>query len=359
MLAGSGVGVCLGASRFGVHRYMVGYLFLCVKFGRWVVVDDWIAAGACIMLSDSSLWMEGVMGGSVTVRAPATSANMGPGFDCLGIALDIWNTVRVDLGGAGFEIHGLGRGELPSGPDNLVARSFRMACEEAGVRAPEARFTCWNAIPLGRGLGSSSAAAVAGIAAANELGGLGMDDGAMLALAARVEGHPDNSAAALYGGCQVVVRDGGRFVTSSVRVPDRLRAVLFVPDSPMPTVESRSLLPAEARMDDVVFNLGRVGLLVNALATDDLDLLRIATEDRLHQPHRQSIFHPMGVIVRAAVDAGAHGAFLSGAGSSVLALASGREMTIGYEMAEAGSKAGVGGEVVVTGVGGEGARTVD
>ena len=298
------------------------------------------------------------MARSVTVRAPATSANMGPGFDCLGIALDIWNTVRVDLSETGFEIRGLGRGELPSGPDNLVAQAFRMACEEAGARAPDARFTCTNAIPLGRGLGSSSAAAVAGIAAANELLGLGMDKEAMLALAAQVEGHPDNSAAALYGGCQIVVRQGGRFVTSSVRVPERVRAVLFVPDSPMPTSESRSLLPTDAPMEDVVFNLGRVGLLVNALATDDLDLLRVATQDRLHQPHRQSIFHPMRVILRAAMDAGAFGAFLSGAGSSVLALTSGREMTIGYEMAEAASKAGVEGEVVVTGVGGRGVGVV-
>ena len=299
------------------------------------------------------------MARSVTVRAPATSANMGPGFDCLGIALDIWNTVRVDLGEAGFQIRGLGKGELPSGPDNLVAQAFRMACEEAGARAPDARFTCTNAIPLGRGLGSSSAAAVAGIVAANVLLDLGMDKGAMLALAAQVEGHPDNSAAALYGGCQIVVRESGRFITSSVRVPERVRAVLFVPDSPMPTSESRSLLPTDAPMEDVVFNLGRVGLLVNALATDDLDLLRVATQDRLHQPHRQSIFHPMRVILRAAMDAGAFGAFLSGAGSSVLALTSGREMTIGYEMAEAASKAGVEGEVVVTGVGGRGARTVD
>ena len=299
------------------------------------------------------------MARSVTVRAPATSANMGPGFDCLGIALDIWNTVRVDLGETGFEIRGLGKGELPSGPDNLVAQAFRMACEEAGAHAPDARFTCTNAIPLGRGLGSSSAAAVAGIVAANELLDLGMDKEAMLALAAQVEGHPDNSAAALYGGCQIVVREDGRFVTSSVRVPERVRAVLFVPDSPMPTSESRSLLPTHAPMKDVVFNLGRVGLLVNALATDDLDLLRVATQDRLHQPHRQSIFHPMRVILRAAMDAGAFGAFLSGAGSSVLALTSGREMTIGYEMAEAASKAGVEGEVVVTGVEGRGARTVD
>ena len=109
------------------------------------------------------------MARSVTVQAPATSANMGPGFDCLGIALDIWNTVRVDTEATGFEIRGLGRDELPTGPDNLVVRSFRLACEEAGKPAPNVRFTCTNEIPLGRGLGSSSAAAVAGIVVANEL----------------------------------------------------------------------------------------------------------------------------------------------------------------------------------------------
>ncbi|MCY4528872.1 MAG: hypothetical protein OXD46_07600 [Chloroflexi bacterium] len=109
------------------------------------------------------------MARSVTVQAPATSANMGPGFDCLGIALDIWNTVRVDTDATGFEIHGLGRDELPSGPDNLVARAFQLTCEEVGEAVPAVRFTCTNEIPLGRGLGSSSAAAVAGIVAANEL----------------------------------------------------------------------------------------------------------------------------------------------------------------------------------------------
>ncbi len=285
---------------------------------------------------------------SVTVQAPATSANMGPGFDCLGIALDIWNTVRVDTGATGFEIRGLGRDELPTGPDNLVARSFRLACEEAGQPAPSVRFTCTNEIPLGRGLGSSSAAAVAGIVAANELLGRPLDDARVLALAARIEGHPDNSAAALYGGCQVVVHDGDRLITSTVSIPERLSAVLFVPDLPMPTAEARSVLPADISVQDAVFNMGRVGLLVNALATGDLDRLAVATQDRLHQPPRQSIFHPMKVIMRAALDAGAHGAFLSGAGSTILALSSAREMTIGYEMAEAASKAGVDGDVIVT-----------
>ena len=175
-----------------------------------------------------------------------------------------------------------------------------------------------------------------------------MDDARVLALAARIEGHPDNSAAALYGGCQVVVHDGDRLITSTVSIPESLSAVLFVPHVPMPTAEARSVLPADISVQDAVFNMGRVGLLVNALATGDLDRLAVATQDRLHQPPRQSIFHPMKVIMRAALDAGAHAAFLSGAGSTILALSSAREMTIGYEMAEAASKAGVDGDVIVT-----------
>ena len=288
------------------------------------------------------------MARSVTVQAPATSANMGPGFDCLGIALDIWNTVRVDTDATGFEIRGLGRDELPTGPDNLVARAFQLACEEAGQPAPTVRFTCTNEIPLGRGLGSSSAAAVAGIVAANELFGRPLDDARVLALAARIEGHADNSAAALYGGCQIVVHDGDRLITSTVSIPNRLSAVLFVPDTPMPTAQARAVLPTGIPIQDAVFNMGRVALLVNSLATDNPDHLALATQDRIHQPPRQAIFHPMKVIMRAALEAGALAAFLSGAGSTILALSSAREMTIGYEMAEAASKADVDGDVIVT-----------
>lgn len=285
---------------------------------------------------------------SVTVKVPATSANMGPGFDCLGIALDIWNTVLVETDATGFEILGFGRDELPTDLDNMVARSFCRTFEEAGQQIPDVRFTCTNEIPLGRGLGSSSAAAVAGIVAANELLGQQIGTEGILELAARIEGHPDNSAAALYGGCQIVVHDGDRLVTSAVSVPNELHAVLFVPEVPMPTMEARSVLPTEISVKDAVFNMGRVGLLVNAFATGDFTHLAIATQDRLHQPPRQKIFYPMKVIIRAALDAGALGAFLSGAGSSILALTDGREMTVGYEMADAASKSGVNGDVIVT-----------
>ena len=284
-----------------------------------------------------------------TVKVPATSANMGPGFDCLALALDVWNTLTIqDADSLELYVQGFGEGELSTGPENLVARSFSRVFDLLAVPIPGAKLICDNRIPLGRGLGSSSAAAVAGIVAGNELAGRPLTHTQMLSLAIEIEGHPDNASAALLGGCQIVVSDGNELVTSSVRIPESLSAVLFVPDVPMPTRTARSILPSEIPMSDAVFNAGRTALLVNSLARGDLAQLAVATQDKLHQPARQEIFHPMKVIIQAALDAGAIGAFLSGAGSSILALCQGREMTIGYEMAEAGSKSGVGGEVIVT-----------
>ena len=299
------------------------------------------------------------MNRSVSVKVPATTANMGPGFDCLGMALDIWNTVHVAEGPPGFVIRGEGEDELPRGRSNLVYRCFRLPFRESGRRAPGVTIACENDIPLERGLGSSSAAAVAGLVAGNELCGrpLGLTD--LLELATGAEGHPDNVAAALLGGCQIVVRDGPRLVTSAVPLPAELRVVVFVPDAPMPTRQARSMLSSKVTRQDAVYNIGRVALLVRALATGDLDYLSVATEDRLHQPARQAIFPAMNSIFNAARGAGALGVFLSGAGSSVLALTRGMEMTIGYEMADAAAKSGVGGAVRITEPTREGAHVVD
>ncbi len=285
---------------------------------------------------------------SVTVRAPATTANLGPGFDCLGMALDIWNVVRVRVGPAAFEVRGEGAGELESGPGNLVYESFRMAFAEAGRPAPEVGIVCDNGIPVARGLGSSSAAVVAGLAAGNELMGGPIGRERLLHLASDLEGHADNAAAALLGGCRVVARDDGRPVTGAVAVPDGLEAVLFIPDAPMPTEEARALLPGVVSAEDAVYNMGRVGLLVAAFSSGDLSHLETATQDSLHQPYRSMIFPAMKNIFRSAMDAGALGVFLSGAGSTVLALTRGREVTIGYEMADAAAKSGVEGVVKVT-----------
>ena len=294
----------------------------------------------------------------ITVSVPATSANLGPGFDCLGMALDIWNTVHVEEGSSGFEIRGEGKSELPRGRTNLVYKSFRIPFQESGRQVPKVSITCENGVPLGRGLGSSSAAVVAGLVAGNELCGRPLGTSELLALASKAEGHPDNVAAALLGGCQIIVQDGPRLITASVPVPEDLQAVVFVPEVPMPTKHARSVLPSRVSRRDAVYNMGRVGLLVNALSTGDFTHLGVATEDRLHQPARQTIFPAMKNIFQAARDAGALGVFLSGAGSSVLALASSREMTIGYEMAEAAAKSGVGGEFKVTRPTSQGAHVV-
>lgn len=285
---------------------------------------------------------------SVVVKAPATTANMGPGFDCLGMALDIWNTVTVETGASGFDISGEGKDSLPKDATNLLYRSFARVYERIGKPVPSVRIRCRNEIPLGRGLGSSAAAAASGLLAASELSGASIPANRLLALAADIEGHPDNAAAAIMGGCRIVVNEGDALITASVSIPAYLKTVLFVPDVPMPTERARGILPQTVDRRDAVFNIGRAALLVNAFASGDLTHLATATQDKLHQPAREAIFYPMKNIFRAAMDAGALGVFLSGAGSAVLALARDREYTIGYEMADAAMKSGVDGAIKVT-----------
>jgi homoserine kinase len=273
---------------------------------------------------------------------------MGPGFDCLGMALDIWNSLQVEVGPSGFEVLGQGADTLRRDEGNLVYRCIRLAFEQAGQTIPRLRIVCRNEIPLGRGLGSSSAAIVAGLLAGNELCGRPLSQERLLELAARTEGHPDNVAPALLGGCQIVVREEQELIACSVPVPAGLRAVLFIPDVPMPTDKARAILPGTISRGDAVYNIGRVALLVRAFSTGDLVHLAVATDDRLHQPARQAMFPAMKNIFRAALGAGALGVFLSGAGSSVLALARDKEVTIGYEMADAAAKSGVSGTLKIT-----------
>lgn len=278
----------------------------------------------------------------VTVCVPATSANLGPGFDCLGLALDLWAEVTVTAGG-----------EFVMAPGDraaqVVLEAARAAFARARQPAPERLAASYRRqVPVARGLGASACARAAGILAANALLGspLGPDD--LLALGAELEGHADNMAPALFGGLQVVVRDGGRLVHASVPLPQGLKAVLFVPDFEMPTDESRRLLPQSLSREDAIHNIGRAALLVAALAGGRLELLDAATRDRLHQPARSRIFTAMEPIMAAARQAGALGAFLSGGGSTILALAQEGEAAIGQAMAAAAAHEGVGGNTLFT-----------
>lgn len=278
----------------------------------------------------------------IIVRAPATTANLGPGFDCLGMALDLWAEVAVST-------------EPPPAaftPDPAERMDADAACRlysHVGEGAPDGLWAQYHArIPVARGLGASAVARAAGLLGANALLGEPLDREAVLALGTELEGHPDNMAAVLFGGLQVVVLDGGAVIHAGLAAPAGLKVVLFVPDVEMPTDESRRALPTQLSRQDAVYNIGRAALLVAALASGRLDLLDVATRDRLHQPARAKIFPAMEPMFQAARQAGALAVFLSGGGSTILALAAREEEGIGRAMAAAAAKEGVGGETMIT-----------
>lgn len=301
---------------------------------------------------------------TVSVLAPATTANLGPGFDCLGLALDLWNRLDVfprDSAGDEqplVEVTGEGADELPSDEGNLVYRAMAFLFDEADREMPPVRLRCHNEIPLERGLGSSAAAIAGGLAAANALCPQPFGAKELLEMAATIEGHPDNVAAAVLGGLQLVVSDDQQLYTAPISIPPDLHAVLFIPEFRIATGDARAVLPAKVSVADAVFNMGRTALLVAGMATNHPEYLSEATKDRLHQPYRQPLFPAMKLLFQAARDAGALGAFLSGSGSTVLALTQGREMTVAYEMAEAAKQAGTPGQLKITKPAMEGAHVV-
>jgi len=280
----------------------------------------------------------------IRVRVPATSANLGPGFDALGLALRLYNTLELwDADAPAIEVEGEGAGTLPRDPSHLAYRAARAVVKRAGraARRPPEAFGIRqrNHIPLARGLGSSAAAIVGGAVAANaRLGGpLGLQ--ALLDLAAELEGHPDNVAPALLGGFVACAATPSGVRWLRLASPS-LAAVLAVPECAVSTVEARRLLPAEVPFADAVFNVSRTALLVGALSAGRTDLLAEATEDRLHQPYRAALVPGLAEVLAAARRAGAWGAVLSGSGPSVLAF--GDAPGIGAAMAEAFRAAGVG-----------------
>jgi len=288
---------------------------------------------------------------SATVRVPASTANLGPGFDCLGMALGLWNEVSLFWGGpTEIKIEGEGSSQIRKDKRNLVYLAAQKVLAELGIRGADFRLDVKQQIPLSRGLGSSSCAIVAGIVAANALFDNPLPLPRLLKLAAEMEGHPDNVAAALVGGCCIVVEEDKDLQVAQVPIPDELQCVVYIPDQPMPTNKARSILAQQISRQDAVFNISRTALLINALSTNHPEYLRIATQDRLHQPARQEVFPAMKQIFANALHAGAKAVFLSGAGSSILAFtvkSEHRALTIGYEMSDAGDKARVPGTFIV------------
>ena len=265
---------------------------------------------------------------AVTLAVPASTSNLGPGFDTLGMALDLCNEVTLRVGRIGDasgvdHISGAGADSLATDGSNLVLRAATALYRKLGQTPPPLRATLHNRIPLARGLGSSGAAAIGGLVGANILTGRHLDGADLLALATDLEGHPDNVAPALLGGLVISAvaeaRDGQRILTHRLAPPPAAIA-LCIPDQPLATEAARQVLPRHVSLDTTVHNLGRVALLVAALATGDYTHLRQAMDDRLHQPPRATVFPPLVPVMATALEAGAAGACLSGAGSTLLAI---------------------------------------
>lgn len=264
----------------------------------------------------------------VEVQVPATTANLGPGFDCLGMALDLYTTVVVERRDKGLVINVEGEGAeaIPRTTSNLVLRAVHLVFDHCGLPNCGLSLCECNRIPLARGLGSSAAAVVAGLLAGSALAGLRLDHASLLALARRLEGHLDNCAAALLGGMVITAGpEDGKSDHEAVpwirlRCPPGLVVVAASPEFTLATAAARRVLPDYVSLADATFNLSRVALLVAALSTGRMDLLRTAMQDRLHQSYRGRLVPGLERALAAGLDAGAWGTALSGAGSSVVAL---------------------------------------
>ena len=264
---------------------------------------------------------------SCTVRVPATSANMGPGFDCVGMALDMWSELTVtrveDPSAPMLTItcEGEGEDELPRDETNLVVIAVKVAFEKAGLPLVPLHYHCNNRIPFGRGLGSSSAAVVSGLIAGLALcgcelkvfgegalmrGGNQIEPEELLQLAAKIEGHPDNVCPAIYGGIQLGIQVGeNQWRSCRVNCPTDLQLVAFISDSVGKTSELRSVLSDTVSRAEAVFNIGRTAFLVNALNSNKLYDLRWGTQDALHQPQRAAaVYHHLEPLIKAGLEAG-------------------------------------------------------
>ncbi|MFO7545693.1 MAG: homoserine kinase [Trueperaceae bacterium] len=250
-------------------------------------------------------------------RVPATSANLGPGFDTLGMALDLHLDVHLTPAARDAFVY-RGSGSVGDDPDNLVHRGFRAVHQAVGRAAPPVRFEVDNPIPLARGLGSSSAALVAGAALADAMLGEPLGKDGVFRVAARLEGHPDNVAPAVFGGFTVsAADDDGEYRTVSLAVPAAWRLVFGVPPFELGTAAARAALPERYDRADVILTSSRTALWVAAVATGDSDLLRTAALDVLHQPFRAPLVPGLLEITHRLRAAGAAAAFLSGAGPTI------------------------------------------
>jgi len=277
----------------------------------------------------------------IHVSVPATTANLGPGFDALGLALNLWNEAAFSLredGAVVVAIEGEGSDQLPVNESNFIAEAALGIYHRAGEPCPGMEICCVNRVPLSSGMGSSSAAMLTGMLGANALLGHPFSDEELLRMAIETEGHPDNVAPAMLGGLVASIVHGERVV--SMRLPAKanhgmIYATVVLPDFEFPTQYARSILPKMVDRQEAIYNISRAVLVTEALRTGDLDLLGIAMKDKLHQPYRLPLIPGAVEALEAGKEAGAAAVALSGAGPGMIAFSSVLDEEIGLAMQKA------------------------
>lgn len=289
----------------------------------------------------------------IRVDVPASTTNLGPGFDVLGVALKLYNTVEIEATGSALriEIEGEGADTLPRDESNLVYRAAKTVFERVNEEPPPMTIRLVNHIPLARGLGSSGAAAVGGLMAANAICGARLTHDEILDMATAIDGHPDNAAASMLGGIVIASRTETGMACMKFLPPRPLDVVAVVPDFHVLTSEARAVLPASVDLQTAVFNISRASLLVAALATGDFRLLGIATDDKLHQPYREKLIPGMRDVFQAAKSADGNVAVaLSGSGPTIVAFCAGNSDEVGENMRQAFLKHNIESRVMLLGI---------
>ncbi|HUV16279.1 MAG TPA: homoserine kinase [Pelolinea sp.] len=274
---------------------------------------------------------------SVKMRVPATTANLGPGFDCLGLALDLWNDVEISFTGSALqiEIEGEGQEVLPRDQQNLIFRSIKLLAEKYSREITNGiLIRCANRIPVASGMGSSSSAVIAGLMAANKLLELRMSQNEILKAGLELEGHVDNIAACLLGGLVIVGLTLDSLVTRRMSI-QQLKTTIALPDISLSTHQARNALPRNFKIHDIVFNISRTAMLIDSFSRGDFQFLKTAMEDRIHQPYRLELIPGAEEAMQAAIGAGADGVAISGAGPSIIAFHKDANNSIGRAMLRA------------------------
>lgn len=258
----------------------------------------------------------------IHIKIPATSANMGPGFDCIGVALELYNHLWVEEmpEGLTIEVKRKQEIEIPTDESNLIYQTIKYFYDQKGLAMPGVHLIQEDYIPMVRGLGSSAACIVGGLIAANELAGRPCDKEELAQMAAKLEGHPDNSNPAIFGSMVVGALNEDKMMHVRLALPDDLVFATMVPSFPVSTAKARGVLPDGYSRGEVVFNVSRGALLVASMMSGKLENLSMAMEDKIHQPYRSQLIPNMELIFEHAKGFGALACYLSGAGSTLMAM---------------------------------------